>query len=194
MAARRGVTADQVGRAALEILDEVGSVDRVGPVMVAARLGIRSQSLYAHVDGVEGLRRLLALRSLANLGDAVIGAAVGRSGRDAVDAVVRAHLGFAMAWPGRFSAAIHPPGSDPDLLAAVERVGSPLQTVLEIMGLDADARVHWTRLQLSLVWGFATLWRDGRLTLGPAPESTVDHLVAALLARLEPALVPGTPT
>ena len=66
MAARRGVTADQVGRAALEVLDEVGSVDRVGPVMVAARLGIRSQSLYAHVDGVEGLRRLLALRSLAD--------------------------------------------------------------------------------------------------------------------------------
>ena len=193
MAARRGVTADQVGRAALEVLDEIGNVDGVGPVMVAARLDIRPQSLYAHVDGVDGLRRLLALRSLADLGDAVIGAAVGRSGSDAVDAVVRAHLGFAMAWPGRFSAAIHPPGSDPDLLAAVERVGSPLQTVLEIMGLDADARVHWTRLQLSLVWGFATLWRDGRLTLGPAPESTVDHLVAALLARLEPALVAGTP-
>ena len=193
MAARRGVTADQVGRAALEVLDEIGNVDGVGPVMVAARLGIRPQSLYAHVDGVDGLRRLLALRSLADLGDAVIGAAVGRSGRDAVDSVVRAHLDFAMAWPGRFSAAIHPPGSDPDLLAAVERVGSPLQTVLEIMGLDADARVHWTRLQLSLVWGFATLWRDGRLTLGPAPESTVDHLVAALLARLEPALVAGTP-
>ena len=192
MAARRGVTADQVGRAALEVLDEIGNVDGVGPVMVAARLGIRSQSLYAHVDGVDGLRRLLALRSLADLGDAVIGAAVGRSGRDAVDSVVRAHLGFAMAWPGRFSAAIHPPGSDPDLLAAVERVGSPLQTVLKIMGLDADARVHWTRLQLSLVWGFATLWRDGRLTLGPTPESTVDHLVDALLARLEPALVPGT--
>ena len=193
MAARRGVTADQVGRAALEVLDEIGNVDGVGLVMVAARLDIRPQSLYAHVDGVDGLRRLLALRSLACLGDAVIGAAVGRSGRDAVDSVVRAHLGFAMAWPGRFSAAIHPPGSDPDLLAAVERVGSPLQTVLEIMGLDADARVHWTRLQVSLVWGFATLWRDGRLTLGPTPESTVDHLVAALLARLEPARVPGTP-
>jgi hypothetical protein len=90
-----------------------------------------------------------------------------------------------MAWPGRFSAAIHPPGEDSDLLAAVERVGSPLQTVLELLGLDADERVHWTRLQLSLVWGFATLWRDGRLTLAPPPESTIDHLVAALLVRLE---------
>jgi hypothetical protein len=159
--------------------------------MVAARLGIRSQSLYAHVDGVNGLRRLLALQSLADLADTVTGAAVGRSGPEAVDAVVRAHLGFATTWPGRFSAAIHPPGEDPDLLAAVERVGSPLQTVLEMLGLDADERVHWTRLQLSLVWGFATLWRHGRLTLAPPPESTIDHLVAALLARLEPSPAPG---
>jgi len=175
----------------MEVLDEVGNIDAVRPSMVAARLGIRSQSLYAHVDGVNGLRRMLALRSLAELADAVTGAAVGRSGPDAVDAVVRAHLGFALAWPGRFSAAIHPPGDDPDLVAAVERVGSPLQTVLEMLGLDADERVHWTRLQLSLVWGFATLWRDGRLTLAPSPESTIDHLVAALLARLEPSPAPG---
>ena len=191
MAARRGVTRDRVVHAALEVLDEVGNIDAVRPSMVAARLGIRSQSLYAHVDGVNGLRRMLALQSLAYLADAVIGAAGGRSGPDAVDAVVRAHLGFALAWPGRFSAAIHPPGNDPDLLAAVERVGSPLQTVLEMLGLDADERVHWTRLQLSLVWGFATLWRDGRLTLAPPPESTIDHLVAALLARLEPSSAPG---
>ena len=193
MAARRGVTGDQVARAALEILDEVGDIDAVGPGMVAGRLGIRSQSLYAHVDGVDGLRRLLALRSLADLADAVTGAAVGRSGADAIDAVVRAHLGFAMTLPGRFSAAIHPPGDDPDLLVAVERVGRPVQTVLEMLGLDADERVHWTRLQLSLVWGFATLWRDGRLTLAPDPESTVDHLVAALVARLESSPTPEAP-
>ena len=190
MAARRGVTTDRVADAALEVLDEVGNVDGVRPSLVAERLGIRSQSLYAHVDGVDGLRRMLALRSLADLADVVTGAAVGRSGSDAVDAVVRAHLGFAMAWPGRFSAAIHPPGDDPDLLAAVERVGGSLRTVLEMLGLDVDARVHWTRLQLSLVWGFATLWSDGRLTLTPPPESTIDHLVAALLARLEPSPAP----
>ena len=193
MAARRGVTRDRVVHTALEVLDEVGNIDAVRPSMVAARLGIRSQSLYAHVDGVNGLRRMLALQSLAELADAVTGAAVGRSGPDAVDAVVRAHLGFALAWPGRFSAAIHPPGDDPDLLVAVERVGRPVQTVLEMLGLDADERVHWTRLQLSLVWGFATLWRDGRLTLAPDPESTVDHLVAALVARLESSPTPEAP-
>ena len=80
MAARRGVTRDRVVHAALEVLDEVGDIDGVRPSMVAARLGIRSQSLYAHVDGVNGLRRLLALQSLADLADTVTGAAVGRSG------------------------------------------------------------------------------------------------------------------
>ena len=62
MAARRGVTADRVAAAALAVLDEAGRVTDVRPAAVAKRLGIRSQSLYAHVDGATGLRRLLALR------------------------------------------------------------------------------------------------------------------------------------
>ena len=62
MAARRGVTTDQVVAAALAVLDEAGRVTDVRPAAVAKRLGIRSQSLYAHVDGGAGLRRLLALR------------------------------------------------------------------------------------------------------------------------------------
>lgn len=184
MAARRGVTSEQVAEAALHVLDEVGRVDAVRPGTVAGRLGIRSQSLYAHVDGVEGLRRLLALRTLGEVAEVVTVAAVGRSGRDAVEAIVRAHLAYALRYPGRSEASLHPPGDDPDLITAVERAGRPLQTVLASLGLDDDQRVHWIRLQLALTVGFTTLVRDGRLTRSPDPSTTVDHVVAALVDRL----------
>ena len=185
MAARRGVTADQVAAAALAVLDEAGRVTDVRPAAVAKRLGIRSQSLYAHVDGAAGLRRLLALRSLDDLAEAVTTAAVGRSGRDATEAVVRAHLSFALVYPGRFSAAIHPPGRDSDLEAAVNRVGRPLQTVLQSLGLDDGPRVHWTRLQLAVTAGFASLVHGEQLTLAPGADDTVEHLVAMLLGHLD---------
>ncbi len=184
MAARRGVTSEQVLEAALAVLDEVGRVDAVRPVVVAERLGIRSQSLYAHVDGAAGLRRLLALKVLDDLATVVTEAAVGRSGWDAVDSILRAQLTFALAAPGRSEASIHPPGDDPLLADAVERAGRPLQTVLGSLGMDADQRVHWTRLQLALTIGFAALVRDGKLTLAPDPSTTVDHLVGALLDQL----------
>lgn len=185
MAARRGVTSEQVAEAALGVLDEFERVDAVRPGAVADRLGIRSQSLYAHVDGIAGLRRLLALQTLNQVAEVVTTAAVGRSGREAVEAIARAHLAFALAHPGRSEAALHPPGDDPDLIAAVERAGRPLQTVLASLGLDDDQRVHWVRLQLSLTMGFSALVRDGRLTLAPDPATTVDHVIGTLLNRLD---------
>ncbi|MBJ32328.1 MAG: hypothetical protein CL466_13170 [Acidimicrobiaceae bacterium] len=184
MAARRGVTIGQVVDAALDLLDEAGRVDAVRPGPVAQRLGIRSQSLYAHVDGVDGLRRLLALRCLDELAEVVTTAAVGRSGRDAVEAIVRAQLDFALAHPGRSEATLHPPGDDPELGTAIDRAGGPLRTVLATLGLDEEARVHWVRLQLALTTGYATLVRGGHLTLAPDPSGTLDTLVAALLDQL----------
>jgi len=192
MAARRGVTAEQVVEAALSLLDEAGRLDAVRPASVAGRLGIRSQSLYAHVDGVDGLRRLLALRCLSDLSEVVTMAAVGRSGRDAVEAIVRAQLDFALVHPGRSEAALHPPGDDPDLAVAIDRAGGPLRTVLASLGLDDEARVHWVRLQLALTAGYSSLVRDGRLTLSPEPSTTVDHLVAAMPDQL-PDLSSGQP-
>ena len=111
-------------------------------------------------------------------------AAVGRSGHDAVESILRAHLTFALAAPGRSEASIHPPGEDLELVDAVERVGRPLQTVLGSLGMDVDQRVHWTRLQLALTIGFTALVRDGQLTLAPDPSTTVGHLVRALLDQL----------
>jgi hypothetical protein len=185
MAARRGVTSEQVAEAALVILDEAGRLEAVRPSAVADRLGIRSQSLYAHVDGIAGLRRLLALLCLDELAGLVTTAAVGRSGRDAVEAIVRTQLDHALAHPGRSEATVHPPGNDPELVASIERAGGPLQTVLTSLGLDTEDRVHWVRLQLAITTGYAALVRDGRLTLSPEPSTTVDHLVDVLLDRLE---------
>ena len=181
MAARRGVTSEQLADAALALLDEAGRVDEVRPAVLADRLGIRSQSLYAHLAGVNGLRRLLALRCLDELDGLVTAAAVGRSGLDAVEAIVRAHLDYALERPGRSEATVYPPGDDPELALAIDRAGGPLRTVLASLGMDGDERVHWIRLQLALTTGFATLVRDGRLTLSPEPAATVEPLVAMLL-------------
>lgn len=187
MAARRGVNSEQVAEVALALLDEYGRIEAVRPGAVADRLGIRSQSLYAHVNGVDGLRRLLALRCLEKLAKVVTTAAVGRSGHDAVEAILRAQLDFALAHPGWSEATVCPPGDDPDLMAAIRQAGSPLQTVLSSLGLDAEARVHWVRLQLALTTGFAALVRDKLLTLDPDPSTTVDHLVTTLVESLNTA-------
>ncbi len=68
VATQVGLDHEAVIQAAAELADERG-VDALTLAALATRLGIRSQSLYAHVDGLDGLLRDLALHSVRLLGD-----------------------------------------------------------------------------------------------------------------------------
>lgn len=142
VAAPVGLDREDVVDAALAVLEEVGRVDGVALREVAARLGVRTQSLYAHVDGAEDLRRALALRGLDALAERLTTAAIGRAGADAIEAIVRAYLAFAQEHPGLFEAAQRPPGDDVEPGEAMGVVMQPLNLVFESYGLDAEAAVH----------------------------------------------------
>ena len=110
MAAPVGLDRQQVVDAGIQVLEERGRLDGVALSEVAARLGVRTQSLYAHVDGADGLRRQLALCGLRALAHELTSAAIGRAGSDAVEAIVRAYYRFANEHPGLYDASRRPPG------------------------------------------------------------------------------------
>ena len=114
MATQVGLDHDAVVEAAGELVDEAG-IEALTLARLAARLGIRSQSLYAHVDGLDGLLRDLALDSVRTLGDELRSSVIGRSGRDALEAIADAYWDFAHAHPGRYAATIRDPGDDDEL-------------------------------------------------------------------------------
>src|SRR3954467_11268302 len=99
MAARVGVARAAVLDAATAVLLDDGRLANVGLRPVADRLGVRIQSLYAHIEGVAELRRCLALRALDDLARALAESAIGRSGSDAVASIVRAYITFALEHP-----------------------------------------------------------------------------------------------
>lgn len=184
MAARVGHTRDDVVAAAIALLDESQSLESVSLGAVARQLGIKPQSLYAHVDGLDGLRRAIAAAGLGPLSDAVTLACIGVTGEDAVRAIIRVHLDFARRHPALYEAVIEPPRGDTDLELAITTAGAPLEIVLETLGLDLDERVHWTRLFLAAVYGYATLNQAGRFALPTPTAETEDHLVTMLVAQL----------
>lgn len=170
---------------AVAVLEEVGRVDAVALREVAARLGVRTQSLYAHVDGADGLRRALALRGLDAMAERLTTAAIGKAGADAVEAIVRAYLAFARDHPGLFEAAQRPPGDDVELGAAIGAVMRPLNLVFESYGLDAEAAVHWYRIVWASVYGFAVLRRNALFTLPGEVDDTLTHLIQAFVRQIE---------
>jgi len=160
MATQVGLDHDTVIDAAAELADAQG-VDALTLAALAGRLGIRSQSLYAHVDGLDGLLRDLALHSVRRLGEELRSSVIGRSGRDALEAVAQAYRRFATAHPGMYASTIRDPGDDAELRAANLWAAEALTRVLQSFGLDGAAEIHAHRAVWAGIHGFITLEHAG---------------------------------
>src|SRR2546430_7465868 len=162
MATQVGLDHDAVIDAAAALVDQHG-VGALTLAALATRLGIRSQSLYAHVDGLDGLLRDLALHSVRLLGDDLRSSVIGRARRDALEAIADAYWRFAEAHPGLYAATIRDPSDDAELDAANLRAAEALTRVLESFGLDGADAVHAHRAVWAGIHGFLTLDHAGVL-------------------------------
>lgn len=155
-----------------------GLVDERGPqgltlAELAKRLGVRSPSLYNHVDGLEGLLRELRLRALRDAQEALVRATIGRSGQEALHALCRAYRAFALEHPGLYALTVRST-EEPD--AEVQRAGAAVVevalAVLRGYGLEGAQAIHATRLLRATLHGFATLESAGGFGLElPVDES-----------------------
>jgi AcrR family transcriptional regulator len=178
--ARRGLDPDQVIDAAIAIADEDG-LDAVTLARVAAALGVRSPSLYNHVDGRDGLVRGIATRATTELATALRRAATGRAGADAIAAVAQAQRDYALAHPGRYAATVAAPapGDNAHQEAAADAV-DVITSVLAGSGLEGDDVIHAARALRSAVHGFAALEASGGFGLDVDRDVSFQRLVDAL--------------
>ncbi|MBW5448023.1 TetR family transcriptional regulator [Cohnella sp. CFH 77786] len=159
--ARTGLDLQTVLSASAEIADAQG-VEALSLAVLAQKLGIRSPSLYNHVNGLPGLRNKLVLYGFAQLKEALTRAAVGKSKDDAVRAIAEAYLTFVRRHPGVYEAiSRYPDMSDPAMQKAAGEIVEIVVRVLEAYGLRDDAAIHVVRGFRSLVHGFASIEQQG---------------------------------
>jgi AcrR family transcriptional regulator len=180
----RGLTRDRVVDAAQALADEDG-LRAVTLAAVAARVGVRTPSLYNHVDGLPGLRRALAVRGVTEMGDRLRRATVGRAGGAAVHALADAYRSFAHVHPGLYAATVAAPDpADRDLHAATTEVVAVVTAVLGAFDLQGDAVIHAARSIRSSLHGFISLEQAGGFGLDVDVETsfrwTVDLLVRGM--------------
>jgi AcrR family transcriptional regulator len=182
--ARRGLDHTKVIEAAAELADTRG-FQNVTLAMVASKLGVRSQSLYAHVDGLEGLRRGLARHGLNLFADAMRDSVMALTGAAALRALCRTSASFAAAHPGLYEANVRAPGDDPNIEAARARVAAPFYAVLSSFGVDGDESLHRHRVIWTSLYGFATARSAGLMSWPVDPDESFEYLLDTLVADLE---------
>src|SRR6476659_4677446 len=105
MSPKAGLDRAAVVQVAADIADARG-LEQVTLADLAARLGVRTPSLYNHVAGLPGLRRDLALLGTRELCARLSRAAIGKSGDAAVQAICQAYRAFVHERPGLYAATI----------------------------------------------------------------------------------------
>lgn len=183
MARKRGITLDEVVASASRLADE-GGWEALTLAGVARDLGIRSPSLYAHVEGLEGLRRAVALDAARDMARCLEQAVQGRKGEEALHAILRAYRRFARRHPGRYAAVQRavPPGQDDELYEALGSVVVPVVTALAEAGVESERRIHLVRALRSALHGFVVLEAGGGFGRPEPTQESFDHLVELLLA------------
>jgi AcrR family transcriptional regulator len=183
---RAGLDRARVVMVAADLADAEG-LDAVTLARVAAVLGVKSPSLYNHVDGRDGLVRGVALLGLDELAAALREAAIGRSGADGLQATAQAYRDYVKDHPGRYAAGgVTAPGpDDTDLATAGNAVLDVIRGVLRAWSLSEEDEIHALRSIRAAIHGFATLESAGGFGIKLDLDTSFARLVAALAAGLD---------
>jgi AcrR family transcriptional regulator len=177
---RAGLTPDVVVDEAARLIDETG-LERLTLSELAKRFGVAQPSLYKHVDGLEGLHRLLAVRVLRELGATIRRASTGKAGADAVTATAQAYRTYAVAHPGRYAYLLRAPEpGDAASAAAAAEILSVFDAVFAGYGITGAAAVDAARFVRSALHGFVSLELGGGFGLARSVDASFERMVAAL--------------
>jgi AcrR family transcriptional regulator len=180
---RAGLDSEAVVSAAAALADEHGLTD-LTLARLASALGIRTPSLYAHVDGLGDLRTRLGARGAREMAAQLQAAAAGRAGAEALRAVAAAYRAYAHAHPGTY-AAMQVASDRADNQAAGAAAVSVFLAVLEGYGISGDAAIHVVRAVRSALHGFVSLERDGGFGIPLSLDVSYATLVEMIDAGLE---------
>lgn len=183
---RVGLDAEAVVAAAAALADEEG-LSHLTLARLAGSLGIRTPSLYAHVDGLGDLRARLGARGARDLAAQLQAAAAGASGAEALRRVAGAYRAYAHAHPGTYASMQVAFDREENQVAGAAAVGVIL-AVLEGYGVTGDRAIHAVRAIRSALHGFVTLEREGGFGMSlPEDESfaTLVEMIDAGLQRRE---------
>lgn len=154
--------------------------------MVAESLGVRTPSLYKHVEGLAGLRRGIMLRAKRLLAAELTGATIGRARGEAVRGLAIAYRRWALEFPMQYPLTTLAPEPNDEADRAVSEIAvDVLYAVLDGYGLSDDDAVDAARFLRASLHGFVSLETGSAFRLPVDLERSFDKTIDAVVAALE---------
>jgi AcrR family transcriptional regulator len=181
---RAGLSPEVIVTEAARLIDETGS-ERLTLSELAKRFGVAQPSLYKHVDGLDGLHKLLAVLVLREVGDTLRRASTGKAGDDALRAIATAYRAYALTHAGRYGYVVRAPDPGDSALAdAAAEILSIFDDVFAGYGIAGVDAVDAARFVRSVMHGFVSLELGGGFGLPHTADASFERLVAAMTRAL----------
>jgi AcrR family transcriptional regulator len=181
---RSGLDAAKIIDRAARMLDDPAA-DGLSLAAVAGSLGVRTPSLYKHLDGMPGLQRGIMLRAKAELGHALGQATIGCSRNEAITALSMAYRAWALDHPGQYPLTVRAPDPrDTQDMVVSSSALDVITTVLRGYDLAGDDAVDATRFLRSALHGFVDLETGGAFELPVDLERSFTRLVDSIVVAL----------
>lgn len=185
MGRKLGLTLDQVVAAAADIADRDG-LGSLSLATLASKLGVRSPSLYSHVDGLAGLRRQLTLHASGLLAAELAERIDELEGTEALRAIAEHLRSFALRHPGLYDTFLPAPtpAEDPEVAAALREPVTVIASVLDGMNVDPTTVIPLIRALRASVHGFVDIELQGGFGLPDDIDdsftTTIDLVIQAI--------------
>lgn len=184
MSPRAGLDNSTIVRAAVELVDKNG-VEEVTLASLAAKLGVRSPSLYNHISSLAGLKLQLAVYGLEQLHKSMSLAAQDGKASEAIHALGTAYVNFARQHPGLYEMTIRAPEPQSvELEEMSQKILSLMVEVLSAYDLGEEGGIHAVRGFRSLLHGFASLEQKGGFGIPLDPDISLSRLISTFIAGI----------
>jgi len=185
MTPRAGLDPQAVVMAAAQMADEQG-VEQVTLAALAARLGVRSPSLYNHIHGLQDLRTQLAVYGLEQLYNAMSAAAEDRRGDNAILEMGYAYVAFAKIHPGLYEMTLRAPDAQHgELVAMSSTILDLIMNALRVYPLSEEGLIHAVRGLRSILHGFASLEHKGGFGMPLDSSLSLSLLIRTFIAGID---------
>jgi len=188
MSPRSNLTTQTVVQAAADLINAEG-LEALSLGRLAKELGIRTPSLYNHIDGLPGLMRGLSILNARNLAERLNDDAIGKSGPELVRAVMQAMRNYIKESSGLYLSTVRASGRqaevDPNLEQEELRSVRIGLAAMASFGLEGDEAIHAVRGLRSVVHGFATLEISGGFGIPLDLDESFTRLVDLFIVGIE---------
>lgn len=185
MSRRAGLDQASVIEAAARLIDEEG-LEQLSLGRLAERLGVRVPSLYNHVAGLPGLKRVLTIYCLRDLLARITQVVIGKAGSTAIIAFADAYRDYARCTPGRYALTLQAPDpDDPQAQALAKQLVDVVRAVLASYRLNEEEAIHAIRSLRSIVHGFVSLEIMGGFGIPIDQQVSFRWLIELFIAGLQ---------